>query len=822
MTRYTYTLNPNRKEAETGTYKQRDLEKMTTFHLREICKKERLVMPFSQTNDREGLIRLIMRFRGQKEYRHIKTFSQGGLERIQEVFDANKVSISENPNVRIPGTIVLYRETGMNELDSCQVQTEEPLYEGNVFLIDEAFCVYTCFYMKKIDKAAYLFKGQKVPVRPLEKHMYYILYLPREQDLEFFYDCYYGKKVHVPGGIQGVRIPLLDVQEKEIATTDFPLVINFGSSDTTMGICLPDGSVKLAQAGGVPIIPSMIGIKQPAVDEDGLVLGYDAQALRRQMCQNEDTAFYNIKRWIRSADREESAVLKNGYQYQFPRKKLLQAYLNYLLELAEQQFKSRFINIQLLIPLREKKQFQKLFQELLPEYRVSCDLDEGTAVLFHSISRMIKKKRYEEGHWYNALIVDCGGETIDLTSGRFCIKNNRISYDIELESCYENGNVNFGGNNLTYRILQMLKIRITEELGFLKQESTVKEEGEEYQRLKERYRQSEYWLPTCFKDYEDKGREDYFFVKNNYYYLFELSEQIKKHFFQLRLPYELVISTQREEAKDGLFLDKWKLAVCQEGRLEPISVPVKFSVYLNEIEDLLRPDIYQQMACFLDKKFDQGELQNYEMIQMTGQSCKSRLFTEALKQYVPGKLIQNTKQEDDRIELKISCLEGALAYFWNCRLGYMKVKQSGRIGSLPYEIMAFTHENKEKVLLKSQTPENYIGSISRFHIGNQLDLYLNDAQGKKLKTYYFEYDSSKFQRTTQEEINRLYEGTVIQEETDTISEGEIKFFVWRSNKGWGFVVLPILRAGELLYQGEETFFSFEDGTWEMDFFDGKK
>ena len=43
MSRYTYTLNPNRVGEENHTYKQSELEKMTTFHLREICRKESLL-----------------------------------------------------------------------------------------------------------------------------------------------------------------------------------------------------------------------------------------------------------------------------------------------------------------------------------------------------------------------------------------------------------------------------------------------------------------------------------------------------------------------------------------------------------------------------------------------------------------------------------------------------------------------------------------------------------------------------------------------------------------------------------------------------------
>ncbi|MFR8846596.1 MAG: hypothetical protein ACLVGL_17135 [Waltera sp.] len=59
----------------------------------------------------------------------------------------------------------------------------------------------------------------------------------------------------------------------------------------------------------------------------------------------------------------------------------------------------------------------------------------------------------------------------------------------------------------------------------------------------------------------------------------------------------------------------------------------------------------------------------------------------------------------------------------------MKVNENYRVGSLPYEIMAYTHEKEEKTLIKSQDTQNVIGYISRFHIGNQLDLYLNDEQG---------------------------------------------------------------------------------------------
>ena len=39
MSRYTYTLNPSQGVTEKHTYRQSELEKMTTFHLRENAEK---------------------------------------------------------------------------------------------------------------------------------------------------------------------------------------------------------------------------------------------------------------------------------------------------------------------------------------------------------------------------------------------------------------------------------------------------------------------------------------------------------------------------------------------------------------------------------------------------------------------------------------------------------------------------------------------------------------------------------------------------------------------------------------------------------------
>lgn len=94
-----------------------------------------------------------------------------------------------------------------------------------------------------------------------------------------------------------------------------------------------------------------------------------------------------------------------------------------------------------------------------------------------------------------------------------------MSYIVQLETRYENGDTNFGGNNLTYRILQLIKIRIAQKLGWMGNEdfagvseesrnSAEENEKNTNARLERLYQQAETWIPTQFKAYEEKAESN--------------------------------------------------------------------------------------------------------------------------------------------------------------------------------------------------------------------------------------------------------------------------------------------------------------------------
>ena len=78
---------------------------------------------------------------------------------------------------------------------------------------------------------------------------------------------------------------------------------------------------------------------------------------------------------------------------------------------------------------------------------------------------MLEQDTLEENEAYEALIIDCGGGTTDLCSYRFRIQDRRAAYKIYMETAYENSDTDFGGNNLTYRIMQILKIALVRAKG---------------------------------------------------------------------------------------------------------------------------------------------------------------------------------------------------------------------------------------------------------------------------------------------------------------------------------------------------------------------
>ena len=878
MVSYRYKLNRNDKDNnKRDRYKEKDLRLMTTYQLKDICAKEKLVKSIVNPLDKEELIRLIMKYRGESDTLFINNYVEEGLDRVDRFLKKSSKNILERIDIEYPAKITLYEGISLDILDEYKIRSNSQIDEGNALLVDNNFNVCTIFNIKKLlvddEERYFLIKNDKVPARESEARHYKLLLFSGKYS-ELLYDIYEWEEMLTGMPLSCYSLDILQFEIKKVEETSIPLAIDFGTSNTTAGIYVNKESfnssrndfseygtyrgsnetdklkfVKIIDETKecikiTPLIPSIVGVKNVLGDQIEYLFGYDA-VMQSQKRYTDDglTIFYDIKRWISDFEKKEKAIDINEKAILIKRKDIIKAYLEYIISLASQRFKCKFKNICISCPSKQRYKFHTLFKEILSDYSVDSDniLEESAAVLYNTISDLIERKKYIDGEKYKALIIDCGGGTTDLTGCTFSISNNRVSYELNIETAYENGDTDFGGNNLTFRILQFIKILLANEiagtsnhvreavLGEFKMDifRFVDKYGvsELFESIDEEYERVEEIIPTKFKLYEARSKEDYCKVKSNYYCLFNLAEEVKKIFFSNPELLEVTLEaskTNNDNNETIIKYDKWKISTFENGVLKQATALPDIQVNTYEISTIIKGDVYNIINKFLEKLYINDKLYDYSLIKLTGQSCKVDIFKEALKEFIPGKIIQlnnSDKNGKDEFDLKLTCLKGSLKYLYDRNFGYADINIKSQTPTFPYKITAYTHTGEQKVLIKGK--EIPKGFISRFMDRVILKLYLMNNDNTVKYEYDYNFDNDELEKVDAETITEKYPN-IYQEETDNIENNEIKFFVWTKEEYWGFYVLAVSRKNEELYLGREKFFYFENDQWEQNFFDGMK
>jgi hypothetical protein len=644
----------------------------------------------------------------------------------------------------------------------------------------------------------------------------------------------------------------LDFLVLEPVATDMPLAVDFGTSNTAAGAYIDQSTYRLIKNGvqrgqveadavnyvrylspdgeAVPVLPTALSVDKIENGAPAYCFGHEAEKIALEGFTGDNfCVFYDIKRWVSDYSREEELSDQSGSRALVKRSEIIRAFLTHVIESAQQRFKCVFKSVFVSYPVKQRARFLSLYREILPGLLAEDMIDEGVAALYSTIGMIIDQKRYAEGEWYKAMIVDCGGGTTDLSSCRFMIKNERVAYNVQIESAYENGDTDFGGNNLTYRIFQLLKVAAAQAIagaGATARDiaasldsdiyGVVEEQGvgAVYKTLDEAYAAAEATIPTRFGDYEYDARDEYYMVRNNFYFLFPLAEKVKKEFFGN--PHILSVTVGSD-----VHAPRWKLAARIRGKLVPQKMfpPVSLNAVL--VKSLLCGDIYDVIRRFFEKPYVSGELNDYQIINLTGQSCKIGIFRDSLKEYLPGKLIRGQQgRGPDDYRLKLTCLDGAIRYLTDKRLGYAKVSLNAKAPALPYELRARTHSGGDVTLIEPLVHGHRRGSVSRSMNGVELRLRLLNARGEEKHVYSVICEPESFKAVTYEDIALLYGENIPQSEVDVIENGEVRYFVWLDAGAWGFSVTPVSRDGDQLRLGPQQTLPFENESWMVNYFDG--
>lgn len=872
MNKYGYILKPNTQKTNLSTrYYAADLELMTILQLREICHKEKIVQGIIDPMDKEELIRVILRYRGADEYFLIQKRNETGWNSLGNALRQSKIQGKREMTLCCSSKITAYDGIGIGFNDNYVLPYDSRFVGTNAFIASgngQLCAILNIVPLGKDRTQMYLTKSEEVFCQESEVKNY-SLYCLSQRDSKLLYEIYHGQRSSLPEYMEAYQIPLMDFEVRKPVSLFMPIAIDFGTANTTVGVYLDnlyfehvgfhDGEKGLKENDvnyarfyntvegweETNLCPSVVGVRSVQNKNPQYVFGYEAIRLANSSYIDEGfCVFYDIKRWIQDYNKQEEITDREGHRAFVSRKDILKAYFEEILRVVQNQFKCKVTQIHISSPVKHKNQFQRLFQEILPGYAIEKDmLDEGVSVLYQTISDMIQRNKIIYGQEYQALIVDCGGGTTDLSSCRFRVWDNRVAYQIKIETAYENGDTDFGGNNLTYRIMQLLKIAVVNQSGksrlksvasILEQYDTdvfryVDQYGADslYRELEDIYKEAENILPTRFRGFENRSRGEYYKVKNNFYFLFQLAETVKKEFYNKIGTLRIALSSEElnESATTWIPADKWKLSIQGKEGLEVIKdFP---TVYLNiyEIEILLKADIYEIICQFMERMYEQEALEEYSIIRLTGQSCKIDIFRDVLKEFVPGRVIHMKKNKGDLSHdfgLKLTCVDGALKYLRDKKYGFADVDISADEPALPYRITAFTHKGEEVVLIHRLRRNSKSGMISRNMENLTLELYLKDMSGKNRYQYTCQTSLKDFRQVTWEKIYETYGDHIVQADTDDIVGNEVRFFVWSKPEAWSFLVVPIYRRENMLFMGSEQEFFFEHEGWVQNFFDGTK
>ena len=866
MSRYILNREERKTAAQKRLYKQSDLELMTTHQLREICRKEKIIQGMINPMDKEELIHVIMRYRGTREQMLILHESEQGQELLEQLLEQGQIVPAQDTTLHIPSKMITYAGRAMNEYDRIRIPYRKELEDTNAILISGGKKVCGIFYLRRQQadtEHLYVMKSENMTCQEADLKDYDLLCF-RQRESDRLFSLYQGIPEERPEKIPAFRIPLMDVEVRDPIPLRMPLVIDFGSTNTTAGVYLD--SLYFECAGGASfaaglvknaiqytvfedrqkLIPSVVGVISVSHGNPRFVFGQTAMNMSNACYVDEGfSIFYDMKRWISDYEKEEEITDRDGRRTFLARKDIIRAYFEHIIAVTENQFKCKVGQIQVSCPVKQKFLFQRLFQDILPEYimREEEMIDEGVAVLYNTISNMLTSGNIETDRVYQALIIDCGGGTTDLCACHFRVRDDRVAYHIRIDTAYENGDTDFGGNNLTYRIMQYLKVLLAEKFGF-KMTVTSQEilheldmdifgyvdaNGTEelYRTLEEAYCMAEKKIPTRFREYEARSREEYFKVKNNFYLLFFLAEQVKKHFYEQGGILRVGITSTEKESSDIIWIqaDKWKLSVQGEEGFRIVKEFPEMILNLYELELILKGDIYGIIHKFMEPLYQQDKIRDFSFLKLTGQSCKIDIFKEALKEFIPGRMIQFKRRNREAagdIDLKMSCVDGALKFMKDKKLGYAEIELYSDKPVLPYTVSAYTHNGKEVELINGFLREDTTGYVSRNLDDVTLQLFLKDTEGRIRYHFHFDCQPEQFREVIYEDIRQVYEDNIQQKETDSIVNHEIKFFAWKRCRDWGYVIVPVYRKDEKLYLGAEQFYPFEHEGWVRNYFDGMK
>jgi len=591
-----------------------------------------------------------------------------------------------------------------------------------------------------------------------------------------------------------------DLELQELETTKRTLCIDFGTSNTTAGSYgIRDEQanepeiVEFPDVDGITVrqmIPTLVYVDSC---EDGqpvrYAFGYEARKrIAADHFESRAKVFHEIKSWMNDLERTEKIFDADGNNAEVRREDVIKAYLSHIISLSEQYFCKRFKALHFSAPVKLKDSFLSKMRQMFPGYSIlrneSC-LDEGVAIVYNHIAKRIKDMG--EGNTETVFVIDCGGGTTDLARCEYSYAAAAIGDGkkiLSVKTGFENGDSAFGGNNITYRILQLLKIKID---AYLRQQPNpdmleilsdneidimtkldeppkgkniydIKDEL--YKKFTEAYEGSEERIPTRYEDEKYRFPNDKSKMRRNYNYLWQMAESIKIEFYKSSSTVSVDFAKEEDRniciggQEDYYLYTRGDWDAAMEKKMAPLG---NIRITIKEISRIICPDIYTLLSILLGK-YDNASLQDVNYYKLSGQSCNITLFHDLMKEFVPGRYIRRNSQsmsDEDRSEqMKLACIEGSIRYLMAKEFSQIQPKFDMASPEMLYEVVEDLGDGNEKTALghgtgkegEEETRVEKACVLPHFISARNARFIVRDLYGQQKNDFLYEFVTDKDKR----------------------------------------------------------------------------
>ncbi len=793
------------------------------------------------------------------EKRRVKMFNK---DNIKENFEANinNMNITDldknNDKIQVTREIIFYNGIDINHKDNYKITTSLNI-DLSVILVDkenEYIGMFSLIKNNQNNEYFLLAKSEDFNFKNRTNKNYYLLVVSSNVWFK-------------------VEINLIN---KELEETKSLLCIDFGTSNTSVGTYLHGNYIKDINSSNpvvlnknvllneinfvkfinkekeinnyIEITPSVMYIED-CKDKNNIkyLFGYDAiNKIKEENYSPKGKVLRSLKTWLKNINEIEEIYDSSGYIQKIERKTILKDYLEYIIDSAKQQFKCKFKNLHFTAPIKLKSQYIKYYSEILGNnYNIKTNddsVDEGFASLYNTIKTKWDDWKIDTD--YHALIIDSGGGTTDLASCKFKREENDLGYKMIIEASASDSDSNFGGDSITMRIMQYMKVVYSNYYSngenskniiniddfipskwdiFSIVDNPKKGVDYLYQKFTDEYKACEEIIPTDYKNYKNKSNKEYNMVLNNYYFLWELAEEMKKQFYiktsiQRNKFMSDDINSEVEPDLNVISINKWSLSYYKNDELVKVkekSFP-NIAFTIREINKLIKGDIYNIVRKLLGKMYENKELSNFNIIKLSGQSCKIDLFKESLKEYIPGRALsfnsdeeQEVDTEKDYLELKLSCVRGAINYFKDCDSGEIDPVKIENNNIIPLTVSTI-HKNNNIILVGKEHDENLmIRNIFKPVGTNNIELIFSDFTGKEIKRLQHDVDIDEYNEMLVNDLVKKYSVINEEEHINLLPDKASNFIAYIDMEKYGFYILNIKKYNNKIYEGQNIFYSFD-------------